>query len=155
MLILADTGILLRLFNTADPLHAPVAAAVTTLRARGDRFAFAFQNAAEFWNVCTRPAAARGGLGLDAAESDRRLALVEAGFSLLSESPAVYGIWRQLVVAHGVQGKQVHDARLAALMAANGITHILTLNGADFARYPGLICLDPASVAGPPSPPGP
>jgi predicted nucleic acid-binding protein len=54
------------------------------------------------------------------------------------------------VVAHGVQGKQVHDARLAALMLAHGITHILTLNGADFARYPGIVPIDPASLVPPP-----
>ena len=155
MLILADTGILVRLFDAADQLHAIIDAAVSIVRSRGDTLAYAFQNAAEFWNVCTRPATARGGLGLDSVETDRRLRLVEAGFSLLSEPPTAYSIWRQLVVAHAVRGKQVHDARLIALMQAHGITHVLTLNGADFTRYPGIVAIDPANVAAPPVPPVP
>jgi hypothetical protein len=31
-------------------------------------------------------------------------------------------------------------------MHAHGITHILTLNGADFARYPDITALAPADV---------
>lgn len=155
MLILADSGILLRFVNAADPLHVTIGTAVSTLRARGDTLVFALQNAAEFWNVCTRPAAARGGLGLDAGEADRRLGLVEAAFSLLSEPAAVYPLWRRLVAVHSVRGRQVHDARLVAVMQAYGITHILTLNGNDFARYPGIVAIDPASVLPPPAPPSP
>ena len=72
------------------------------------------ENAAEFWNVCTRPVAARGGLGLTVAETDRRLRIIERLFPLIPESAAVYHAWRGLLVAHGVQGVQVHDARLVA-----------------------------------------
>ncbi len=155
MVILADSGILLRLVNPGDPLHATIDAAVTTIRSRGDTLAFALQNAAEFWNVCTRPATARGGLGLGVGEASQRLGLVEASFSLLAELPAVYPLWRQLVVTHAVHGRQVHDARLVALMQAHGIAHILTLNGGDFSRYPGVVVIDPASVLPPPPPPVP
>ena len=42
---------------------------------------------------------------------------------------------------------QVHDARLVALMQVHGITHILTLNRADFARYPGIVPIDPVSLS--------
>jgi predicted nucleic acid-binding protein len=151
MLILSDTGILLRLPEPADPLHATVRQAVDAICARGDTLAFAPQSAAEFWNVCTRPATARGGLGLDTAETDRRLQLIEAGFPRLAEPPTIYPLWRQLVVNSAVLGKQVHDARLVALMQSHGISHILTLNGADFARYPGIVPIDPVSFLVPPS----
>ena len=150
MLVLADTGILLRLADAADPQHATVDHAVRVLRGRGDGLTYGGQNAAEFWNVCTRPATARGGWGLTIAEADRRLRAIEAGFALLPELPTAYPIWRGLVVAHAVQGKQVHDARLVALMKAHGLTHVLTLNAGDFARFPGIIEIDPASLAVPP-----
>jgi hypothetical protein len=56
-----------------------------------------------------------------------------------------------LVVAHGVMGAQVHDARLVAFMLAHGLTHVLTLNAADFARYPGIIPVAPGEIlAAPP-----
>jgi predicted nucleic acid-binding protein len=69
------------------------------------------------------------------------------------DSSASYGIWRHLVVTRGVSGVQVHDARIAALMLANGITHILTYNGKDFTRFPGISALSPADVVGGTVPP--
>lgn len=150
MQILADTGILLRLFQSIDPRHLAVQRAVGILDARGDELFTASQNLAEFWNVCTRPSYARGGFGLSFGEAERRLGVIELGFRLLTELQPTYAIWRALIVAHSVQGKQVHDARLAALMASHGITHILTLNGGDFTRYPGLTVIDPAAIAAKP-----
>jgi predicted nucleic acid-binding protein len=148
MAVLADTGILVRLLERTDPQHALVRQAVRTLRIRGERMVTAPQNAAEFWNVCTRPAAARGGLGLTAAETDRRLRIIERLFQLLPDAPAAYILWRQLVVAHGVMGVQVHDARLVAFMMAHGIGEILTLNAPDFARYPSVRAVTPGALVG-------
>jgi predicted nucleic acid-binding protein len=151
MLVLADTGILLRLQEPTDPQHAAVRQAVRLVRQRGHRCVTAPQNAAEFWNVCTRPAAARGGFGLSVAEAERRLRVVERLFPVLPDSPAVYPAWRRIVVSQGVMGVQVHDARLVAIMEVHGVTHLLTLNAADFVRYPGVTALTPAAViASPP-----
>src|SRR5689334_3455332 len=127
MPFLADTGILLRLLERSDPQHALVRQAVRSLRSHGEQLVTAPQNAAEFWNVCTRPATARGGLGLTVAETDRRLRLIERLFHILPDAPASYAIWRQLTLAHSVLGVQVHDARLVAFMAAHSLTHLLTL----------------------------
>jgi predicted nucleic acid-binding protein len=143
--LLADTGILLRLLEPADPHHADCDRAVRAIHARGDRIVVAPQNIAEFWNVCTRPASARGGYGLDVAETNRRLTILEAVFAVLFEPPAVYRIWRTLIVTHAVQGKQVHDARLVAMMNAHGLTHVVTLNAVDFSRYPGIVAIEPNS----------
>jgi predicted nucleic acid-binding protein len=104
------------------------------------------QNAAEFWNVCTRPASARGGLGLSIAETERRLRIIERLFPVLVDHPAAYAHWRTLIVAHGVMGVQAHDARLVAFMIAHGLTHLFTLNAPDFARYPAIVAIRPADV---------
>jgi hypothetical protein len=56
--------------------------------------------------------------------------------------------WRRLVVACSVAGVQVHDARLVAAMLAHGVPQLLTLNGRDFARYPGIAVLHPRDVVG-------
>src|SRR6267142_7094213 len=134
MHVLVDSGILLRLVNRSDVQHASVRAALRLLRQRGDSLVTAAQNMAEFWNVCTRPASARGGYGLSLAEAAHRLRLLERLFPLLPDTPAAHAIWKHLLVAHGVMGVQVHDARLAALMTAQGVRHILTFNTADFTR---------------------
>lgn len=146
MVIVLDTGILLRLVDRNDPLHGSVRAAVRALKVRGDGLATTAQNIAEFWNVCTRPASARGGLGLSVAETDHRLRLLERIIRLIPDSAAAYPIWRGLVVSLGIQGVQVHDARLAALMQAHGTTHILTLNVADFARFSAITAMDPTTA---------
>ena len=143
MYTLLDSGILLRLSDRTDPQFAAIDTAVSRIQIAGDVPGFTLQNAAEFWNTCTRPKTARGGLGLSLTETNRRLDVIERTFSLLADPPSLYAEWRQLVRTHGVMGKQVHDARLVALMMTYGITHILTLNGADFARYPGIAVIDP------------
>ena len=145
MRILADSGILLRLFEPGDPRTDAVLRTLATLRGRGDTLVTAAQNVAEFWNVSTRPSTARGGFGLSLSDTVLRLEDVERGFTLLPELPTTYPIWRNLIVAHAVLGKQVHDARLAALMLSHGVTHLVTLNGRDFTRYPGLTVIDPAT----------
>jgi predicted nucleic acid-binding protein len=100
----------------------------------------------EFWNVCTRPAD-KNGFGLTGAEADVRAKLIESRFTLLPDTARIQTEWRRLVVACSVSGVQVHDARLVAAMLAHGVTHLLTLNDQDFARYPGISVLHPRDVA--------
>src|SRR5262245_12235573 len=150
MVILVDTNILLRLRQAADPDYPTIRTALRLLRARGHDLVTTTQNLAEFWNVSTRPATARGGYGLPIAVTERRLRALERIIRILPDTPAAYAHWRQLVVAHSVQGVQVHDARLVALMIVYSVSHILTLNGPDFARYPGITALAPASVVASP-----
>lgn len=143
MLVLLDTGILLRYIDRTDPQHQSVRAAVRAVKNAGDDLAMAWQNVAEFWNVCTRPASARGGLGLSTAETNQRLRVLERIFRVLPDSAAAYPIWRNLLVSLSVAGVQVHDARLVALMQSRGMTHILTLNSSDFGRFAGITVLKP------------
>jgi predicted nucleic acid-binding protein len=55
-------------------------------------------------------------------------------------------VWRRLVRDHQVSGRQVHDAHLVATMLVHGITHILTFNGQDFARYAEIDVIDPLAM---------
>ncbi len=144
MRYLLDTGILLRLPDRADPLHAIVREALRNL-ARHE-LVTSTQNIAEFWNVCTRPAAARGGLGLTTQATQWRLRLLERFIDVLGEPPSAYRKWKTLLATCNVQGRQVHDARLAALMQAYRITRILTLNAPDFARYPHIEAVMPLDI---------
>src|SRR5215831_4511703 len=61
---LADTNILLRVSQRQDPNYDAIRKALHALRTSGAALHFTSQNLAEFWNVCTRPAAQNGyGLG--------------------------------------------------------------------------------------------
>ena len=105
----------------------------------------ASQNLIELWAVCTRPVE-NNGFGLTPGQADRVLGRVEHSVYRLPDSDDVYAEWRRLVVAHGVSGKKTHDARLVATMSVHSVTHILTFNTDDFARYPGITVLDPATL---------
>jgi len=143
--VLVDTNILLRFVEPKDPEHALVREAVRALTAKGESLCFTSQNLVEFWNVCTRPLS-KNGLGLTAAQTDERAALLENSFRLLPDNERVHAEWRRLVIAHSVAGVQAHDARLVAAMLAHGVRQSLTLNDRDFARYPGISVVHPRDV---------
>ncbi|MBY0523549.1 MAG: PIN domain-containing protein [Gemmataceae bacterium] len=105
----------------------------------------------ELWVVATRPAI-QNGLGFSPSQAEVELIRVEGIFPLLPDGTDIYPEWRRLVIAHQVLGKPAHDVRLVAAMMLHGLSHILTFNTADFARYPGITVLDPAAVSLPPDP---
>jgi predicted nucleic acid-binding protein len=146
MRILLDTGILLRVLNRGDPFHTTIRSAVRVLKMRGDQAVTTLQDISEFWNVCTRPVSARGGLGLTIEQTERRLSILERGVQVLPEPASLYERWRELVVLHRVLGVNVHDAKLVAAMTLYGISHILTLNAADFGRYSVISAMTPQSA---------
>jgi predicted nucleic acid-binding protein len=143
---LADTNVLLRSTHQTHPMHPTAMAALTTLLRSGDRVCVTPQNIIEFWNVCTRPVD-RNGLGLSPGEADREASRLEGLLTLLPDVRAIYPEWRRLVVAHSVPGVRVHDARLVAAMNVYGISNLLTFNGPDFTRYPGIHVVHPNDVA--------
>jgi predicted nucleic acid-binding protein len=135
MAYLLDTGILLRLFDSSDPQHLSIRGAVRRLLRRGERLVTSAQNVAEFWNVSTRPASARGGYGHSVARTRRRVVAIERFCEILTESDASYTYWKSLVTDQNVLGAAVHDARLAAIMTVCGISHLLTLDTGGFQRF--------------------
>jgi|SRR5437588_10828714 len=142
---LADTNILLRWVTPADPQHSQAVNSVKELQRRGEIVHITPQNLIEFWGVATRPAAANG-LGMSPAEAEKQVESLELLFPLVPDTPDVYKEWRKLVSAAGVSGVKVHDARLAAVAIAHGLTHVLTFNAADFKRFVGVTAVCPEDV---------
>jgi predicted nucleic acid-binding protein len=146
MAYLFDTNLFLRLAGRNDPRRQTVLQALRKLNSHNEILCYTPQVLSEFWNVCTRPISARGGMGLSLAETERKVRLIERYFRLLPDSLDTFQVWRRLVIAHSVVGVEVHDAKLVASMNAYGITHLLTFNTGDFERYPGITVVDPANV---------
>lgn len=151
MNVLLDTNILGRMVEVGHPQHRPAADAVAALTARGDSPHLVPQVLYGFWVVATRPTTVNG-LGLLPSQAAAEVAPLKALFPLLPDSPAVYPEWERLVRTYQVAGRSAHDTRLVAAMAVHGLTHVLSFNTADFARYAGITALDPAVVATPPIP---
>jgi predicted nucleic acid-binding protein len=143
---LLDTNVLLRFSDAASPAHATAVDAVAVLLSRGGRVYITAQNLIEFWAVATRPVNANG-FGWDARQAEQEVGKLLNFFLFLDDTPSVFRHWLALVTAHAVSGKQVHDARLAAVMEAHGVASILTFNTSDFSRYPELTATDPAAVS--------
>lgn len=134
MSILVDTNVLLRRTQPDHPHHAAAVESVARLLAAGEPVCFTLQNISEFWNVATRPLA-NNGMGFSIAFTLAEVSKMEQVLTLLPESAAMYAEWKRLVVAHGVVGSKVHDARLVAAMNVHGVRRILTFNTGDFTRY--------------------
>jgi predicted nucleic acid-binding protein len=147
MVCLDDTNVLLRYADRTNPQHRVVRSAVRKLKMQRHQLVISPQNCAEFWNTGTRPIV-RNGFGWTVSEARLQLRLIERAFPVILDVPEIYSEWKKIVVAYGVSGVQVHDARLVAVMKAHGISHILTFNTTDFARYAplGIVAIDPATV---------
>ena len=147
MIHLADTNFSLRFAVKQNPQHQIIRQAVRNLRNRGDEICIVPQTCVEFWNVATRPVK-NNGFGFSIADADFFLRLIERIFPLLPDDARVHQEWQKLVLSFGVSGVQVHDARIVAAMLIHQVTHILTFNTSDFARYSsiGIVAVDPNKV---------
>jgi len=145
---LLDTGILLRLIDERDPQHDLVQSAVGMLGNRREELLIGTQNIAELWNVATRPIA-NNGLALPCTTV---LTLyedtIESICSVVCEPDPLPTQFKDLLTKYAVVGKQVHDARLVALMLCWQIDNILTLNERNFRRYApeGIHVITPDSL---------
>ena len=143
---LLDSNILLRISKSNDPQHAAISQALHALVGQGVRLCYTSQTLGEFWNASTRPLD-KNGFGLSIVEADRIARVIERDFELLPDSREVHDRWRSLLVAHNIQGVQVHDARLAASMYVHGVGRLLTINVRDFRRFEGLRILHPSELS--------
>ncbi len=142
MRVLLDTNIVVRNANRDDPQHGLVAGHVQRLVEEGRELCIAAQTVFEFWVVATRPADVNG-LGFSPGDARRNVDLIVDAYSLLADPPDLMARWLDLCTRYEVRGRQAHDARLVACMLSHQIGRLLTLNVADFARYPEIECLTP------------
>ncbi|AFZ27323.1 putative nucleic acid-binding protein, contains PIN domain [Cylindrospermum stagnale PCC 7417] len=134
MAYLIDTNIILRMAQPNHLMCTEALNALGILRQRKEDCYLTHQNLVEFWRSATRPVE-RNGLGMSLAEAEAELKRLETLFPILPDIPEIYPEWKRLVLKYGVMGVNVHDARLVAVIIAHGLTHILTFNLKDFARY--------------------
>ncbi|MBE9050799.1 PIN domain-containing protein [Nostocales cyanobacterium LEGE 11386] len=145
MSYLVDTNVLLRSVDLSHPMNFDAANAISTLHSRGEQLHIVPQNLIESWSVYTRPIE-RNGLGRSVAEAQAEVNRLKVLFPMLLDTEAIYQEWERLVVVYGIRGINVHDARLVAAMLVHGLTHILTFNVSDFARYSEITTINPGTI---------
>jgi len=146
MAYLFDTNIFLRLAEKNSPERQTILDALRKLRANNEIICCTPQVIAEFWNVCTRPQSARGGLGLTISQTERKADLIQKYFQMLPDSLAAFNEWRKLVSKYQISGVSVHDAKLVASMLAHGIQTLVTFNVRDFQRFPVITTIHPKDI---------
>lgn len=132
---LFDTNIFLRLAEKNSSERPFILDAIRKIRANNQTICFTPQVLAEFWNVCTRPAAARGGFGLSIEQTERKTNLIQKYFEVLPDTFQTFTEWRKIVSDYKVLGIQVHDAKLVASMMVHKVERLVTLNEKDFKRF--------------------
>ena len=147
MRYLVDTNVLLRRTDASSADNAVCSKAVEALLETGQDLCVCAQVLIEFWSVSTRPLEVNG-LGLPLDVACLQVTDFRETFTCLLELPDMAERWQAVAEKHSVLGKQAHDARVAALMLAHGVTHILTLNPTDFARYSDITAVTPLQILG-------
>ena len=142
---LLDTNVVLRFCNPSDVQHHIATEAIFCLLNQADECFLTAQVLIELWVVATRPVEVNG-LGWTTSKTRNIIEELLNRFPLLEESPQIFPHWLDLVTTNQIIGKRTHDARLIALMLAQGITHILTFNPSDFAVTSSITVVRPQEL---------
>ena len=141
-MIAVDTNILVYAHRRDSPFHDAAARRLTELAEGTSPWAIPWPCIHEFFSIATHPRI---------YDPPTTTALACAQISAWLESPSLVLIgegsmhWpalRTLVDPGQVAGPLVHDARIAALCLAHGVTELWTLNR-DFSRFPALKTRNP------------
>ncbi len=144
--VFIDSSVLVRLKDPIVPLRSLAERAIELLDAKGFHLLLSTQVLMEYWAVATRPSTARGGLGLTAEEAILDVEAYRNWFATVPEDERLFGIWWRIVQDYKVLGRQVWDARIAAILRLYGIPHLLTFNTQDFLRFDFLKAWSPEKV---------
>ena len=145
MIWLVDTNVLLRWSDRDNPHHPECGDAVNRLIEQGDQVCTCAQVLIEYWVTATRPREVNG-FGLSVIQAAGQLSVVHGSFPCLVEPAEIADLWQEITIRHAVSGRQAHDARIAALMLAHGVTHLVTLNRTDFTRYSDITAVTPEEI---------
>jgi predicted nucleic acid-binding protein len=145
MRVLVDTNVLGRISRSGHAMLATAVQAVKALRGGQYELRVVPQIIYEYWVVATRPAN-QNGLGLTIKQAETNILAFKPVFPPLRDERGLLERWEALVVAHRVQGKPSHDARLVVAMERHGLSRLLTFNAKDFPRFGNVQILDPLLV---------
>ena len=142
-MIAVDTNILVHAHRKDAAFHEGAYATVVSLAGRAAPWAIPWPCFHEFLAVVTHPKIFRTPTPLEFA-CDQLDAWLEAPtLSLLHEDRhAHWATLRPMLIAGRINGPRVHDARIAALCVAHGVTELLTADR-DFSRFPSLSVRNP------------
>ncbi len=132
--LFVDTNVLLSATDESRPQHRDACRLIVESGARGRHLAASGQILREYLVVATRPVEMNG-LGLAVADAIANLHQFLRHLHSYDETEAVARRLRDLALDHGLRGKRIHDANVAATMATHGIRTLVTENADDFSTF--------------------
>ena len=124
MSYLPDTSVIIRLYDSANPICGVVRQCFDKLERNGEVVVIVPQVLVEFWVVATRPTDVNG-LGMTTNDAEKELEKLQRLFTVLPENEKIFNEWKTLVTKHKVSGKPTHDTRIVAAMIVHKIENIL------------------------------
>ena len=138
--VFLDTNVLVYASVIASPFYQQALPAIRNYAAAGTELWISRQVLREFLAVVTRPQFISP---MSAAVAIGQVQYFEAHYRIAEDGSLVTRYLLNLLQHIPIAGRQVHDANIIATMQAHGITHLLTHNTADFARFAHLITVAP------------
>ncbi|WP_376693775.1 type II toxin-antitoxin system VapC family toxin [Wenzhouxiangella sp. EGI_FJ10409] len=144
--IFLDTNVLLCASDSSRKQHATALELISEASASGIQLFVSGQVLREYLVVATQPIS-QNGLGMTPEEALGNVEQIKNRTGLAEEGRDVTERLGQLVSRHGLRGKRIHDAGIAATMASAGIEILVSENRSDFEGIEFIRILDIARAA--------
>ena len=141
-MIAVDTNILVYAHRADSDRHEPARACVRRLAEGRAPWGLPWPCVHEFIGIATHPAIYDPPSTMAQALDQVEAWLASPAVRLLAETRAHWTELKAQLLAGRVRGPAVHDARIAALCRAHGISELWTADR-DFGRFPGFATRNP------------
>ena len=141
-MIALDTNILVYAHRRDSEWHEPAAALIKKLAENRIEWAIPWPCIHEFLAIVTHPRIYNPPSTPAQAVGQVSAWLDSPSLVLLTETSDHWSTFRDLLLQGKIQGPMVHDARVAALCLAHGVTELLTADR-DFSRISSLTVRNP------------
>jgi uncharacterized protein len=146
-MIAVDTNILVYAHRRDSPFHQGAAERVREIAEGMQPWAIPWPCLHEFFSVATHPRVYDPPSTTGQARAQISAWLQSPSLVLISEGSTHWATLSTLLTDGKVAGPLVHDARIAALCLAHGVTELWTIDR-DFSRFPALKTRNPLRLPG-------
>jgi len=137
-----DTNLLVYAHREDSPWHDSASQCIADLAEGSEPWAIPWPCIHEFLAIVTNPRIFAVPTPVGAAFEQVDAWVASPSLVLLSESEGYSSVLRELVVSGRATGAQIHDARVAALCAHQGVRELWTADR-DFGRFPRIRVRNP------------
>ena len=141
-MIAPDTNVLVHAHRTDSEWHAPAQDCIRSLAEGSRPWGIPWPCIHEFIAILTHPRIYDPPSTITEAVDQVDAWLQSPVAELLAETDSHWPLLKEQLVTGKIRGPMVHDARIAAVCIAHGVTEFWTADR-DFSRFPGLSARNP------------